>query len=414
MKNLKKKTLKSTNGITLIALVITIIVLLILAGISISMLSGDNGILQKATDAKTQTGVAQEKETIALAYNSALAKKVSNGNSSTITDSELDEELDSNEATASGNPIIITFTKSGNTYEIDSNGNIKEKDPNKLSIAELQENASAYFGYDIINYAEELPEELKNTEWQLFYAGALDGETDERIYLISKKYIENTKLPTVIKDGERVTTTETVNDTEVTTEVKPIINEYSNYKAYFSHNGSYVQSMGRFVIPDGIIPHYEGSSDIKPNLKNLNKKYFNFLNEDTSTNTNLKAVAFMMDTETWSPFANYYADYAIGGPTIEMLFTAYNKYKNKVDEEKYETQVVSKDGYKISIDGGENYKDEYNGIIENDVTSGTNKVDSPYSVSSLGGDAWGYWLASPGYASTKTMGVTWQRKCYTW
>ena len=211
MKILKRKTLKSTNGITLIALVITIIVLLILAGISISMLSGDNGILQKATDAKTQTGVAQEKETIALAYNSALAKKVSNGNSSTITDSELDEELDSNEATASGNPIIITFTKSGNTYEIDSNGNIKEKDPNKLSIAELQENASAYFGYDIINYAEELPEELKNTEWQLFYAGALDGETDERIYLISKKYIENTKLPTVIKDGERVTTTETVN-----------------------------------------------------------------------------------------------------------------------------------------------------------------------------------------------------------
>ena len=44
------KTLKSNEkAITLIALVITIIVLLILAGISISMLSGDNGILQKAT-----------------------------------------------------------------------------------------------------------------------------------------------------------------------------------------------------------------------------------------------------------------------------------------------------------------------------------------------------------------------------
>lgn len=42
MKNFKKKALKNTNGITLIALVITIIVLLILAGISISMLSGDN------------------------------------------------------------------------------------------------------------------------------------------------------------------------------------------------------------------------------------------------------------------------------------------------------------------------------------------------------------------------------------
>ena len=142
MKNCIKKSIKNSNGITLIALVITIIVLLILAGISISMLSGENGILQKATDAKTQTGIGQEKETVALAYNSALAKKVGNGNSSAVTYSELNDELDSSEATASGNPIIVTFTKSGNAYEIDSNGIIKPstpKDPNasNLTVAEL-------------------------------------------------------------------------------------------------------------------------------------------------------------------------------------------------------------------------------------------------------------------------------------
>lgn len=57
--NNMKKSLKASNGITLIALVITIIVLLILAGISISMLSGDNGILQRATDAKVKTEKAQ-------------------------------------------------------------------------------------------------------------------------------------------------------------------------------------------------------------------------------------------------------------------------------------------------------------------------------------------------------------------
>ena len=56
MKNNQKKSPKSCDGITLIALVITIIVLLILAGISISMLSGDNSILQKTTDAETNTG----------------------------------------------------------------------------------------------------------------------------------------------------------------------------------------------------------------------------------------------------------------------------------------------------------------------------------------------------------------------
>ena len=48
-----KNNKKHTSGITLIALVVTIIVLLILAGISIAMLSGNNGILQRATEAKT-------------------------------------------------------------------------------------------------------------------------------------------------------------------------------------------------------------------------------------------------------------------------------------------------------------------------------------------------------------------------
>ena len=51
---------------TLIALVITIIVLLILAGISITMLTGENGLLTKADDAKTQTGEKSAKEKVQL------------------------------------------------------------------------------------------------------------------------------------------------------------------------------------------------------------------------------------------------------------------------------------------------------------------------------------------------------------
>ena len=63
----KEKDMKRNKGITLIALVITIIVLLILAGIAISMLSGENGILKKAADAKTKTEQAQKNETDDLA-----------------------------------------------------------------------------------------------------------------------------------------------------------------------------------------------------------------------------------------------------------------------------------------------------------------------------------------------------------
>ena len=61
-----KKIQKKENGITLIALVTTIIVLLILAGVSIAMLTGQNGILTQAQNAKEKTEIASEKEAIQL------------------------------------------------------------------------------------------------------------------------------------------------------------------------------------------------------------------------------------------------------------------------------------------------------------------------------------------------------------
>lgn len=57
----------NNNGITLIALVITIIMLLILAGVVIVTLTGDNGLLQKATNAKIETIEAEGLEKIQLA-----------------------------------------------------------------------------------------------------------------------------------------------------------------------------------------------------------------------------------------------------------------------------------------------------------------------------------------------------------
>ena len=59
--------MKNNKGITLIALVITIIVLLILAGITIAMLTGDNGLLTKANDAKAKDIEASVDERVRLA-----------------------------------------------------------------------------------------------------------------------------------------------------------------------------------------------------------------------------------------------------------------------------------------------------------------------------------------------------------
>ena len=61
-REITKSYIKLNKGITLIALVITIIVLLILAGVSITMLTGENGILKKAKEAQEKTKVAAEQE----------------------------------------------------------------------------------------------------------------------------------------------------------------------------------------------------------------------------------------------------------------------------------------------------------------------------------------------------------------
>ena len=77
--------MKNNKGITLIALVITIIVLLILAGISIAMLTGDNGLLTKANSAKTETTKAEVMERINMELNAAYADVLS-GDISSFSD----------------------------------------------------------------------------------------------------------------------------------------------------------------------------------------------------------------------------------------------------------------------------------------------------------------------------------------
>ena len=65
MKKISEKQDK-TKGITLIALVVTIVVLLILAGVSISMISGESGIINQATKAKMMTELSGYKEELEI------------------------------------------------------------------------------------------------------------------------------------------------------------------------------------------------------------------------------------------------------------------------------------------------------------------------------------------------------------
>ena len=81
IKNIMQIKKRSNKGITLIALVITIIVLLILAGVTIAALSGDNGILKRVAEAKEQTNEKNDEETEKLSGYESTIEQYADGNS---------------------------------------------------------------------------------------------------------------------------------------------------------------------------------------------------------------------------------------------------------------------------------------------------------------------------------------------
>ena len=94
--------MRNNKGITLIALVVTIIVLLILAGVSIAMLTGDNGILSRGSQSSVATAIGNGKDAVALKVSELTAnfydKKYNGANvtPSIAANQELDAYITSN------------------------------------------------------------------------------------------------------------------------------------------------------------------------------------------------------------------------------------------------------------------------------------------------------------------------------
>ena len=117
-----KLNLKERKGITLIALVITIIVLLILAGVSVAMLTGQNGILTQANNAKASTANKSAEEKVKLAVMAARSQS---------EDASLDLEKLTTEVTTNyggqvkGGAFPVTVTIDGKSFTVDSDGNVE-------------------------------------------------------------------------------------------------------------------------------------------------------------------------------------------------------------------------------------------------------------------------------------------------
>ena len=123
--------LKNKKGITLIALVVTIVVLLILAGVSINLVLDNNGIIAKSKDAKNNAIESDEKEKVEMAYVSATLKKLGD----TVTAEELQTELDlsvgigKTDVTTNGDDTLnVLFSDTEHKFNVDE-GKVEKAKP---------------------------------------------------------------------------------------------------------------------------------------------------------------------------------------------------------------------------------------------------------------------------------------------
>lgn len=137
-KKLVKKAKNSNKGITLIALVITIIVLLILAGVSIATLTGENGILTQAEKAKSETKNAELQEEMKLAI------MASYGEDGKINFSKLNENLKhvkGYEVEKEVTKLPAAVTVDGEKILVSNNGSIK---PIETTVAEAKTDGTVF------------------------------------------------------------------------------------------------------------------------------------------------------------------------------------------------------------------------------------------------------------------------------
>ena len=144
------------RGITLIALVVTIVVLLILAGVSLNLILGNNGIITKAKESRTENRMAQIDEQVKLAIGDAYTDGIGS-----ITDSGLKSAL--NNRIGEGTYDItgdettgwqVTVKETGKTYDIASNGKINSS----------EETGSTVDWNKILEEANKNPESFKHPE----------------------------------------------------------------------------------------------------------------------------------------------------------------------------------------------------------------------------------------------------------
>ena len=325
---------KEAKGITLIALVITIIVLLILAGVTIATLTGDNGILNQAGKAKDKTTEAESIERVQVevagsyGIDGTIDKEQLNKNLKNINDLFYNGKALSDSNKIANLPATVTLN--GYYIVINANGGV-EKIPE--IIAKIRANPQAYYGKKVTNYK------------------ASDSDTNTyRIFYVDK---DND-----FKDG------------------------YNTIYLKADFSGSVHCSTS-----------YDASQTLIKRMNPLWATKGNTVEAETTTisNENEQAAAWLCDPSKWTAYCDTdKANYAIGGPSVEMYVKSYNQtHGDNALGCQYQTHDAPGYGYKVK------------GTIQNSGWyTNSNTLDYSMTYKSMycgqnGENTGTWWLASP-------------------
>ena len=202
--------IKKEEGITLIALVTTIVVLLILASITIGAVSGEGGLIGSANEAKEKTEIANEKEVVDRAVVEAMGKN-KRGN---LVRSELQDELD--KITGEGETEVtideidygyfVKFLDSGRIYKVSRDGDVEYlgKEDDLITQANIIANPESNTTPEFIQSVEltvETPIDIGEVDFMLVSAWSQDKNTAP----------EDSEFQVATLQGERRRRTTTVN-----------------------------------------------------------------------------------------------------------------------------------------------------------------------------------------------------------
>lgn len=184
-----------------------------------------------------------------------------------------------------------------------------------INAAEVAKHPVVYCGKEVTGYT--CDNSAGVSKWKIYHS---DGKN---IYLIADNYITGKYIPS--KDGATMTAS----------------TAYTN--AYYFDDTLLNKYTGAVSITD---------TNITPWLSYLKSSYGGSDNTNNK-NINMKAKAYLLDTEIWKGFKNSTkAKYAIGAPTLDMFVASYNtRFAKQIEI------IAQETGYKLKFTDGDSYKD---------------------------------------------------------